>query len=85
MNVLPALRYAHEGLAARKEELGDVVKTGRTHLMDAMPIRMDQVISGWMAQIGDGIARLESTLPRVLRLRWRVAMVWSCLPPSDAW
>src|SRR5262249_15551584 len=48
--------------------LSKVVKTGRTHLMDAVPIRMDQELSGWVQQISDSIARIESVLPRLGRL-----------------
>lgn len=45
-----------------------MVKTGRTHLMDAMPVRLDQEIGGWAAQIRDGIARIEDSLKRLRAL-----------------
>ncbi|HBY97809.1 MAG TPA: aspartate ammonia-lyase [Chloroflexi bacterium] len=66
--LVPALRHLHETLVAKAQATDDVVKTGRTHLMDAMPIRMSQEISGWASQIAHGIARLETTLPRTSEL-----------------
>ncbi|MCC6395022.1 MAG: aspartate ammonia-lyase, partial [Bryobacterales bacterium] len=46
----------------------NVVKNGRTHLMDAMPVLMSQELSGWQSQVVDSMTRLESVLPRLLRL-----------------
>lgn len=66
--LIPALQHLHETLVAKAQETDDVVKTGRTHLMDAMPIRMGQEISGWASQVAHGIARLQSTLPRLSEL-----------------
>ncbi|HEY64118.1 MAG TPA: class II fumarate hydratase [Caldilineae bacterium] len=66
--LLPALRHLHETLLHKAAETDDVVKTGRTHLMDATPIRLGQEISGWAAQIEKGIARIEATLPRLAEL-----------------
>ncbi len=66
--LLPALRHLHRALCKRAAETDDVIKTGRTHLMDATPIRMGQEISGWAAQIEKGIARIEATLPRLAEL-----------------
>jgi fumarate hydratase, class II len=67
-HLLPALERLSEVLAGRADELGDVVKTGRTHLMDAMPITMAQELDGWRAQIDNGAMRLKSVLPRLLQL-----------------
>jgi fumarate hydratase class II len=64
----PALRRLREVLAARAVELADVVKTGRTHLMDAMPITLGQEIGGWEAQIAACERRLESVTPRLYAL-----------------
>jgi fumarate hydratase class II len=61
----PALRRLREVLAARAAELGGIVKTGRTHLMDAMPITLGQEIGGWAAQIAACERRLESVTPRL--------------------
>ncbi|MGQ9488631.1 MAG: class II fumarate hydratase [Armatimonadota bacterium] len=66
--LLPALRHLHETLQKRASELDDVVKTGRTHLMDAMPVRMSQEISGWAYQVQQSIERIESCLPRLAKI-----------------
>jgi len=67
-SLLPALRHLHQVLMRKAAETDDVIKTGRTHLMDATPIRMGQEISGWAAQIEKGIARIEAVLPRLAEL-----------------
>jgi len=59
--LLPALNHLQQCLEKRAKELNDVVKTGRTHLMDAMPVTLGQELSGYAAQIADNIARLSST------------------------
>ena len=66
--LLPALRHLHETLVKKSEEWDHLVKTGRTHLMDAMPIRLGQEISGWARQVELGIERIEATLPRLAEL-----------------
>jgi fumarate hydratase class II len=66
--LLPGLRRLSAVLAERASELGGVVKTGRTHLMDAMPITLAQELGGWQAQIDAGCARLMSVMPRLLAL-----------------
>ncbi|MCS6884918.1 MAG: class II fumarate hydratase [Acidobacteriota bacterium] len=66
--LLPALRHLQATLEARMLDTDDVVKTGRTHLMDAMPIRLSQQISGWASQIRHGIERIEAVLPRLAEL-----------------
>ncbi len=63
--LLPALKRLREVLAERCEELGEVVKTGRTHLMDAMPITLAQELSAWRAQVSAAEARLSSVTPRL--------------------
>ncbi len=67
-NLLPALRHLHGVLQARAHENKDVVKTGRTHLMDAMPITLGQEIGGWAAQINHGVERILNSQPRLLEL-----------------
>ena len=64
----PALRHLRKVLSARAVELAHVVKTGRTHLMDAMPITLGQEIGGWEAQIAACERRLESVTPRLYAL-----------------
>lgn len=66
--LLPALEHLATTIEAKAAELHGVVKTGRTHLMDAMPVRMSQELGGWAAQIRAGMARLRATLPRLTRL-----------------
>ena len=63
--LIPALCYLTETLDKRAEECQHIVKTGRTHLMDAMPLTLGQEISGWAAQIRKGVARLRGTQKRV--------------------
>jgi fumarate hydratase class II len=64
----PALAHLVEILVRKEREVGDVVKTGRTHLMDAMPVTFGQELSAWRTQIENGRARLEATEPRLLAL-----------------
>jgi fumarate hydratase, class II len=61
----PALQRLREVLATRCAEFADVVKTGRTHLMDAMPITLSQELSAWLSQIAAAEARLTSVTPRL--------------------
>lgn len=67
-NLLPALRHLQEALLARSRETADVVKTGRTHLMDAMPITLGQELAGFAAQVEMSIERLLVSMPRLLEL-----------------
>jgi fumarate hydratase class II len=60
-HLLPALRQLHKALAAKAKEFDDVMKIGRTHLMDATPIRLGQEFSGYARQVELGIRRLEHT------------------------
>ena len=64
----PALRHLSGVLETKADELRDVVKTGRTHLMDAMPVTFGQELDGWRAQIDSAGARLNSTMARLTRL-----------------
>ena len=64
-NVLPALRGLSAAIESRARGLGRVVKTGRTHLMDAMPVTLAQELGGWRSQIDKGCDRLSSVLPRL--------------------
>src|SRR6202790_523934 len=66
--LLPALERLRTVLGQRAAELGEVVKTGRTHLMDAMPITLAQELGAWMSQIGAAEARLTSVTPRLYAL-----------------
>jgi fumarate hydratase, class II len=66
--LLPALRRMHAKLASQAAAWDRLVKIGRTHLQDATPLTLGQEFSGYVAQIEDGIERLESVLPRLHRL-----------------
>ncbi len=66
--LLPALAHLHQTLLDKAAATDHIVTTGRTHLMDAMPVRMGQIIGGWASQIKHGIARVESSLPRLAEL-----------------
>jgi len=66
--LLPALEHLAKTLEGRAAELRDVVKTGRTHLMDAMPVTLGQELGGWARQIRNGIARLEHSGEGLLEL-----------------
>ncbi|HNR40322.1 MAG TPA: class II fumarate hydratase [Acidobacteriota bacterium] len=66
--LLPALRHLRDVLDRRAAALDDVVKTGRTHLMDAMPVRLGQEIGAWSSQAHHAIARVEAVLPRLAEL-----------------
>ena len=68
MKLLPALRHMHERLADQAKRWDKIVKIGRTHLQDATPLTLGQEFSGYAAQISDCIERVESVLPRVMRL-----------------
>ena len=66
--LLPSLHHLHNELIRQAQANDDVIKTGRTHLMDAMPIRLSQQIGGWATQIRQSIDRLTATLPRLSEL-----------------
>ncbi|NCN43083.1 MAG: aspartate ammonia-lyase [Piscirickettsiaceae bacterium CG_4_9_14_3_um_filter_43_564] len=66
--LLPALQTLVNTLAAKEAAVKGIVKTGRTHLMDATPIRLDQEISAWRQLIQDNIERLRETQKRLHRL-----------------
>ncbi len=66
--LLPSLRQLHGNLKERESELDGIVKTGRTHLMDAMPLRLGQEISGWVYQVSQCVERIESCFPRLAKL-----------------
>jgi len=67
-DLLPALRHLHSTIQTKAASVAHVVKTGRTHLMDAMPITLAQELTGWAWQIAHGIERIESALPRLTKL-----------------
>jgi fumarate hydratase class II len=66
--LLPALEELERALAAKAEEFADVIKAGRTHLMDAVPVTLGQEFAGYAAQIRLGRARIEDALKRVAQI-----------------
>jgi fumarate hydratase, class II len=64
-DLLPALGGLAEALEAKAREFDDLVKSGRTHLMDAVPVTLGQEFGGYAAQVRQGISRIEVTLARV--------------------
>ncbi|WP_415973425.1 class II fumarate hydratase [Rhodococcus sp. 077-4] len=64
-SLVPALRHLHEALVVKATEWKHVVKSGRTHLMDAVPVTLGQEFGGYARQIEAGIERVEATLPRL--------------------
>lgn len=64
-SLVPALKHLHEALAGKAAEWKTVVKSGRTHLMDAVPVTLGQEFGGYARQIEAGIERVEATLPRL--------------------
>jgi fumarate hydratase class II len=67
-DLLPALRLLEAALAEKAGEWGEVVKSGRTHLMDATPVTLGQEFSGYAAQVHYGAERLGAVLPRLAEL-----------------
>ena len=64
-DLLPALATLAEALERKAGDFADVVKSGRTHLMDAVPVTLGQEFGGYATQVRQGIARVEATLERV--------------------
>jgi fumarate hydratase, class II len=64
-HLIPALQVLHDALGAKAREWRTVVKSGRTHLMDAVPVTLGQEFSGYARQVEAGIERVRSTLPRL--------------------
>jgi fumarate hydratase class II len=65
---LPGVRVLRDALAAQGEKMADVVKIGRTHLMDATPLTMGQVFGGYVAQLDHGMRAVQSTLGHLAEL-----------------
>ncbi|HUB14882.1 MAG TPA: class II fumarate hydratase [Acetobacteraceae bacterium] len=66
--LIAALGTLHRSLAARAAQWNDIVKVGRTHMMDAVPVTLGQEFAAWGRQVELGIARLHDALPRLLSL-----------------
>ena len=66
--LIPAVRMVRDALDAKGREFSDIIKIGRTHLMDAVPLTLGQEFSGWVAMLDDDLERLESVLPKLYEL-----------------
>ena len=66
--LIPALATLRHALAVRAQEWQDIVKVGRTHMMDAVPVTLGQEFAAWARQVELGIARLRDAMPRLLLL-----------------
>jgi len=67
-HLMPALRHLSGALETKSGEVGEIVKTGRTHLMDAMPVTLGQELDGWRSQIDHAAERLAETMGRLTEL-----------------
>jgi len=66
--LLPSLQHLERVIMEKADACSEIVKTGRTHLMDAMPVTLGQEMSGWESQIKNGRYRLQSSLTRLQKL-----------------
>ncbi len=66
--LIPAITELRDALAEKSEEFKDIVKIGRTHLMDAVPLTLGQEFSGYVQQLTNGLKRIEGALPRLKEL-----------------
>lgn len=66
--LLPSIRQLRDGLAEKQKAFSQIVKTGRTHLQDAVPLTLGQEFSGYVSQLDCAIANIESTLPGLYQL-----------------
>ncbi|RCN48753.1 putative fumarate hydratase, class II [Ancylostoma caninum] len=66
--LLPALKQLHDSLQKKSNEFKDIIKIGRTHTQDAVPLTLGQEFSGYVQQVENGIERVKATLPRLYQL-----------------
>ncbi len=66
--LIPAINHLISVIDKKAESLKDIVTTGRTHLMDAMPVSLGQELSGWSAQLRSALSHIEHTLPEIHQL-----------------
>ncbi|MCY7406166.1 MAG: class II fumarate hydratase [Alkalinema sp. CAN_BIN05] len=67
-NLIPALQKLRNALAVKEQEFNSIIKIGRTHLMDAVPLTLGQEFSGYVAQIDRALVQIQSTLPGLYEL-----------------
>lgn len=66
--LIPSVTALRDAIAAKQADFAAIVKIGRTHLMDAVPLTLGQELSGWVAQLDAGLRRLEAALPDLKQL-----------------
>ncbi|PAV78950.1 hypothetical protein WR25_06794 [Diploscapter pachys] len=66
--LLPSLKHLRDALEKKQQEFADIIKIGRTHTQDAVPLTLGQEFSAYVMQVNNGIARVEATLPRLYEL-----------------
>ena len=66
--LIPAVRKLRDTLDRKAKEFASIVKIGRTHLQDAVPMTLGQEISGWVSQLDHSLAHIEATLPHLQEL-----------------
>lgn len=66
--LLPMVKKLRDALAAKSEEFNDIIKIGRTHLMDAVPLTLGQEFSGYVSQLDKDLARIQGALPSLYEL-----------------
>ncbi|TMO70355.1 aspartate ammonia-lyase [Pseudoalteromonas sp. S3785] len=66
--LLPSLEKLSQSLEQKKADVGKIVKTGRTHLMDAMPVTFEQTLSAWQSQVNNAASGIRHSLERVCEL-----------------
>ena len=66
--LIPALHLLRDELSKKAKEFDHIIKIGRTHTQDAVPLTLGQEFSGYVTQITNGIARIKGTLPRLYEL-----------------
>ncbi|MEI6915039.1 MAG: class II fumarate hydratase [Armatimonadota bacterium] len=67
-SLLPMVTKVRDALEAKSVEFRDIIKIGRTHLMDAVPLTLGQEFGGWVAQLDDNVERLNQALPKLFEL-----------------
>lgn len=85
LNLIPSLTFLAEGLEAKEVEFAGVVKTGRTHLQDATPVRLGQEFSGYASQVRKGVKRIEEALDSLYELALGGSAVGTGLNTHEEW
>jgi len=84
-SLLPSLHLLHDALQAKSDAFSSIIKIGRTHLQDATPLTLGQEFSGYVAQVGNGIDRIEATMGRLSRLAQGGTAVGTGLNTKKGW